>query len=167
LVVVLGGTAGALSRTNNIGGLLIGSAIEAEAVPDGPPVFVADEEILALAPGMAHCVVSVLGLHLVNDLPGALKQIEHALMPDGLFIGALLGGGSLQELRETFLQAETELLGGASPRVAPFADIRDLGGLMQRAGFALPVIDAETVTVRYDHMLDLIRDLRHMGWGPI
>lgn len=128
-------------------------------------VICADLEALPLASRSQPCIISVLDLHLVNDLPGTLVQIERALMPDGLFIGVMLGGGSLQELREVFLQAESELTGGASLRVAPFADVRDLGSLLQRAGFALPVVDADHVTVRYAHMLDLLRDLRHMGWA--
>ena len=85
-------------------------------------------------------------MHGVNDLPGALIQIKRALKPDGLFMGCLLGGRTLQELRQALLEAESETMGGVSPRVAPFADLRDLGGLLQRAGFALPVIDSEIVT---------------------
>jgi len=99
----------------------------------------------------------------VNDLPGALIQIRRALKPDGLFVGCLLGGATLTELRTAFMQAESEIEGGASPRVAPFADVRDLGSLMQRAGFALPVTDSESVTVRYDDPFALMRDLRGMG----
>ena len=102
-------------------------------------------------------------LNHANDLPGALLQIRHALRPDGLFIGALLGGDSLSELRQAFLAAETELTGGVSPRVAPFADIRDLGTLLQRAGFALPVVDTDRLTVRYDTALDLMRELKAMA----
>jgi SAM-dependent methyltransferase len=108
---------------------------------------------------------SLLALHAVNDLPGALIQIKRALRPDGLFIACLLAGQSLTELRQSLLAAEVELTGGASPRVAPFADLRDLGGLLQRAGFALPVIDSESVTVRYGDMFGLLRDLRAMGWA--
>ena len=107
--------------------------------------------------------VSLLSLQEANDVPGALIQIRRALRPDGLFLGAMAGAGTLAELRESLLVAETEIAGGASPRVIPFADVRDVGGLLQRAGFALPVTDVETVTVRYDTMFGLIRDLRAMG----
>jgi SAM-dependent methyltransferase len=107
--------------------------------------------------------VSLLSLHAVNDIPGMLLQIRRSLRPDGLFLGALAGSGTLAELREALLLAETELSGGASPRVAPFVDVRDAGGLLQRAGFALPVADAETIRVRYGSMFELMRDLRAMG----
>ena len=107
--------------------------------------------------------VSLLSLHEANDIPGALIQIRRALRPDGLFLGAMAGGGTLAELRESLIAAETELYGGASPRVAPFTDVRDAGALLQRAGFALPVADVETLTVRYDTMFGLMRDLRAMG----
>jgi SAM-dependent methyltransferase len=107
--------------------------------------------------------VSLLALQGVNDLPGALIQIRRALKPDGLLVAALLGGGSLAELRQAFAQAEGELEGGASPRVAPFADLRDLGGLLQRAGFALPVTDSDLFHVRYASPFGLMRDLRRMG----
>ena len=107
--------------------------------------------------------MSLLSLQEANDLPGALIQIRRALRPDGLFLGAIAGGGTLAELRESLLAAETELYGGASPRVAPFTDVRDAGALLQRAGFALPVADVETVTVRYASMFGLLRDLRAMG----
>lgn len=120
-------------------------------------------ETLPLAPQSLDLAVSLLALQAVNDLPGALIQIHRALRPDGLFIAALLGGQTLHELRQAFLMAETEIEGGASPRVAPFADVRDMGGLLQRAGFALPVTDSETVTVRYSTPLALLHDLRAMG----
>jgi hypothetical protein len=107
--------------------------------------------------------VSALTLQYVNDLPGVLVQIRCALKPDGLFLAALIGGESLTELRQSFAQAESEIEGGLSPRVAPFADVRDLGALLQRAGFALPVVDSERLTVRYDTVFDLMRDLRRMG----
>lgn len=125
--------------------------------------IIADEEALPFAHERFDLAVSLLGLHAVNDLPGALIQIRRALKADGLFIGCLLGGASLHELRTAFMQAESEIEGGASPRVAPFADVRDMGGLMQRAGFALPVADSESVTVRYDDPFALMRDLRGMG----
>jgi SAM-dependent methyltransferase len=124
---------------------------------------VGDEEALPWADGRFDLAVSLLALHAVNDLPGALVQIRRTLKADGLFVGCLLGGATLTELRQAFTQAEAEIEGGASPRVAPFADLRDLGSLMQRAGFALPVTDVETVTVRYGDPFGLMRDLRRMG----
>lgn len=120
-------------------------------------------EQLPLASESIDLAASLLSLHEVNDLPGLLVQIRRALKPDGLFVAAFPGSGTLAELREALLAAETELYGGASPRVAPFTDVRDAGGLLQRAGFALPVADQDTVTVRYDTMFDLMRDLRAMG----
>jgi SAM-dependent methyltransferase len=108
-------------------------------------------------------VVSSLALHWTNDLPGALIQIRQALKPDGLFLGAILGGASLNELRQALTAAEAELSDGAGPRVAPFADTFDAAALLQRAGFALPVADLDRVTVRYEHPLKLIADLRAMG----
>jgi NADH dehydrogenase [ubiquinone] 1 alpha subcomplex assembly factor 5 len=129
---------------------------------DGPRLQ-ADEEALPLAEQSVDLIVSGLALHLVNDLPGTLIQIRRALRPDGLLLAALLVGATLTELRAAFLIAEEELEGGASPRVAPFADVRDLGGLLQRAGLALPVADADTVTVTYRDPLALMLDLRAMG----
>ena len=123
----------------------------------------ADEEALPFADGSLDLVVSILALQFVNDLPGTLVQIRRALKPDGLMLAALIGGESLTELREVIAVAETEVEGGVSPRVAPFADVRQLGALLQRAGFALPVIDSERLVVRYDSMFALVRDLRHMG----
>lgn len=125
--------------------------------------LVADEELLPLAAGSVDLAVSVMALHNVNDLPGALVQVRRVLKPDGLFLGAFLGGETLTELRQSFAQAESECEGGVSPRVAPFVDLRDLGGLLQRAGFALPVADIDRVTVRYGDPLSLLRDLRSMG----
>jgi NADH dehydrogenase [ubiquinone] 1 alpha subcomplex assembly factor 5 len=124
---------------------------------------VADEEALPFAAQSLDLVVSGLALQLVNDLPGALIQIRRALKPDGLLLAALLGGATLSELRQSWLIAEAEISGGASPRVAPFADVRDLGALLQRAGFALPVVDSETVTVTYATPLDAMRDIKAMG----
>jgi hypothetical protein len=109
--------------------------------------------------------VSLLALQSVNDLPGSLLQIRRVLKPDGLFLGCLLGGSTLTELRQAFTQAEAEIEGGASPRVAPFADVRELGSLLQRAGFALPVADSELVRVRYADPFALMRDLRAMGFS--
>jgi len=125
--------------------------------------LVDDPEHVPLEAETIDLAVSLLSLHAVNDLPGVLVQIRRALKPDGLFIAAFPGAGTLAELRESLIAAETELSGGASPRVLPFADVRDAGGLLQRAGFALPVADLETVVVRYDSMFGLMRDLRGMG----
>ena len=122
-----------------------------------------DIEALPLAPASLDLAVSALALQGVNDLPGALVQIRTALKPDGLFIGSLVGGRTLSELRTVLTEAEATVCGGSSPRVAPFADVRDMGGLLQRAGFALPVADSETLTVRYDTMFALMADLRGMG----
>lgn len=136
----------------------------AEHLPPGPgPRAVLDEEALPVASAALALYVSALSLNYANDLPGALIQIRRALRPDGLFIGAMLGGDSLTELRHAFLAAEAEIHGGASPRVAPFADIRDLGGLLQRAGFALPVVDADRLTVRYDTAFHLMRELKALA----
>ncbi len=111
----------------------------------------------------ANLIVSPLAAHLTNDTPGLLIQALRTLKPDGLFMAAIPGAGTLVELRESLLAAEEEIYGGASARVIPFADLRDLGSLLQRAGFALPVIDNESYTVRYDSLFPLMRDLRHMG----
>ncbi|WP_158811634.1 methyltransferase domain-containing protein [Beijerinckia sp. L45] len=124
---------------------------------------IGDLEILPLAPETCDLAVSALALQSANDLPGALVQIRRALKPDGLFLGAMLGGRTLHELRTVLTEAETALTGGVSPRVAPFADVRDMGGLLQRAGFALPVADSDVVIVRYDNLFGLMRDLRAMG----
>jgi len=124
---------------------------------------VADDEALPFAAESLDLVVSGLSLHLVNDLPGALIQIGRALKPDGLFLGALLGGETLKELREAWILAEDEVLGGASPRVAPFADVRELGGLLQRAGFALPVADNDVIEVTYASPLALMREIKAMA----
>ena len=123
----------------------------------------ADEETLPFADGSLDLVTSALTLQFINDLPGTLIQIRRALKPDGLLLAALVGGESLAELRESIAAAESEIEGGISPRVAPFADVRELGTLLQRAGFALPVIDSERLVVRYDSVFALLRDLRRMG----
>jgi len=122
-----------------------------------------DQEALPFADASLDLVTSALSLQFVNDLPGTLIQIRRALKPDGLFLAALIGGDSLSELREAFAQAESEVEGGASPRVAPFADLRELGALLQRAGFALPVVDSDKLTVRYQSIFGLMHDLRRMG----
>jgi len=123
----------------------------------------ADEEALPFRNHSLDLVVSALALQLVNDLPGTLLQIRHALKPDGLLLAAMLGGATLHELRTAFFLAEEEVQGGASPRIAPFADVRELGALLLRAGFALPVADAQTVTVTYPDALALMRELKAAG----
>ncbi|MDB5437098.1 MAG: SAM-dependent methyltransferase [Phenylobacterium sp.] len=146
----------------------VGLLIEADLSPamlagrSGPRV-VLDEERLPFAAESLDLVVSTLGLHWTNDVVGALIQIRQALKPDGLFIGALLGGSTLTELRQALTAAEDEILGGAGSRVSPFADSRDAAGLLQRAGFALPVADVDRVNVSYEHPLKLMADLRQMG----
>jgi len=127
------------------------------------PRIVLDEERLPFAPGSLDLIVSTLGLHWTNDVVGALIQIRRALKPDGLFLGAFLGGATLTELRQALTDAEAEILGGAGSRVSPFADSRDAAGLLQRAGFALPVADVDRVSVSYEHPLKLMADLRQMG----
>ncbi|HEX5999041.1 MAG TPA: methyltransferase domain-containing protein [Hyphomicrobiaceae bacterium] len=146
----------------------IGVVTDVEAAPRllaqcNGPRLAADEEALPFPEQSLDLVVSGLSLQLVNDLPGSLIQIRRALKPDGLLLAALLGGATLTELRTAFLIAEEEMEGGASPRVAPFGDVRDLGGLLQRAGFALPVVDSDTVTVTYRDPLALMLELRAMG----
>jgi len=145
----------------------VGAIVRADAVPDraGPrdKFVIADEEALPFRDGALDLVVSALALQFVNDLPGVLVQIRRALKPDGLFLAALLGGETLTELRQSFAEAESEVENGASPRVAPFADLRELGALLQRAGFALPVTDVDRVCVRYATVFNLMADLRRMG----
>ena len=122
-----------------------------------------ESEPLPLQPASLELVVSALALQFVNDLPGVLAQISRALRPDGLLLAAMVGGDTLNELRQSFAAAEAELEGGASPRVAPFADLRDVGALLQRAGLALPVTDVDRIVVRYDSAFALMQDLRRMG----
>lgn len=124
---------------------------------------VADEERLPFGDATLDLIVSTLSLHWTNDLVGALIQIRRALRPDGLFVGAIFGGATLTELRQCLLAAEAELTDGASMRVSPFADAIDAAGLLQRAGFALPVADVDRVKVRYAHPIKLLQDLRRMG----
>ena len=170
LAVDLGARDGAFSRAlaGAPAAARVGTVIEADlsggllAGRPGPRV-VADEERPPFAPASLDLVVSLLSLHWTNDLPGALVQIRRALKPDGLFLGAFLGGRTLHELRWALISAEAELSDGAGPRVSPFADAVDAAGLLQRAGFALPVSDVDRVTVRYAHPLRLMADLRAMG----
>ncbi len=124
---------------------------------------VSDTEPLALPSASFDLVVSALALQFVNDLPGVLAQIRRALKPDGLFLAAMIGGDTLTELRQSFAAAEAEVEGGLSPRVAPFVDLRDLGALLQRAGFALPVTEVDRIVVRYNNAFALMQDLRRMG----
>jgi SAM-dependent methyltransferase len=161
-----GAFATALARSDAAGkmGVLFQSDLS-EAMLAGRPGqrLVADEERLPFAPESLDLVVSSLALHWTNDFVGALIQIREALKPDGLFLGAMLGGSTLIELRAALMSAELELLGGSGPRVSPFADAFDAAQLLQRAGFALPVTDVDRVTVRYDHVFALLADLRAMG----
>ena len=126
---------------------------------------IADDDRLDLMPGAHDLVIHALCLHWANDPVGQLVQCRHALRPDGWFIGLLFGGQTLHELRACLAQAEAEVTGGLSPRVLPMGEIRDLGGLLQRAGFGLPVADSFTTTVRYRDAFHLMRDLRAMGEG--
>jgi SAM-dependent methyltransferase len=122
-----------------------------------------ESEPLPLQRDSLDLVVSALAFQFVNDLPGVLAQIRRALRPDGLLLAAMIGGETLTELRQSFAAAEAECEGGVSPRVAPFADLRDVGALLQRAGFALPVTDVDRVVVRYTDAFALMQDLRRMG----
>lgn len=125
--------------------------------------IIADDEILPLKDHSANLITSSLSFQYINDLPGLMAQIKRVLKPDGLFAANLIGGNSLTELRESLLIAESEISGGATPRILPFINVQQMGGLLQRAGFALPVVDMDSLTIRYDHMFDLIKDLRAMG----
>jgi SAM-dependent methyltransferase len=127
------------------------------------PAIVADEEALPFAPRKFDLVLSAMSLHWVNDLPGTLIQVARILKPDGLFLSAMLGGETLWQLRQALSVAESEIEGGLSPRVSPFAELRDAAGLLQRAGFALPVADSETIEVEYDNALALMKELGAMG----
>lgn len=169
LALEVGARSGALGRALRASGK-VNTLIQSDLAPgwaiarsaDGPAMAL-DEEMLPVADGSLDAVFGAMSLHWVNDLPGALAQMRRALRPDGLLLTALLGGETLVELRDAFAEAEVEVTGGLSPRVSPFADLRDAGGLLQRAGFALPVVDADTITVTYDTALHLMRDLRGMG----
>lgn len=152
-----------ISRLPNAGSVLNADSSEVLLARAEGNKLCADEERLPFDPKSLDLIVSGLALHLVNDLPGVLAQALRALKPDGLFLVSLLGGSTLHELREAWLIAEEEITGGVSPRVAPFADVRQLGGLLQRAGFALPVVDSDTVTVTYATPLALMRDIKAMG----
>lgn len=127
------------------------------------PALCADEEFLPIAEESLDLVLSNLSLHWVNDLPGALAQIRRSLKPDGLFLGAIFGGETLKELRAVLMEAEAETNGGVAPRVSPFVDVREAGNLLSRAGFSLPVVDAESIEVTYENAFKLMADLRAMA----
>ncbi|MBM3515842.1 MAG: methyltransferase domain-containing protein [Alphaproteobacteria bacterium] len=162
-----GGTVGALlTGSAKIDRLIqcdVSPAMARAARGNGRVAFVADEEALPVADGALDLVISNLSLHWVNDLPGALIQIRRALKPDGLFLASVFGLDTLKELRASLLEAEAEISGGAGRRVSPFTDVRDAGGLLSRAGFALPVVDLDTITTTYTDMFRLMADLRAMG----
>jgi SAM-dependent methyltransferase len=166
LAVDLGTPTDAVRRAlvDRVGAIVAADPLASQLTGERLAVAV-DEEALPFRDASLDLVVSALALQFVNDLPGTLIQIRRALKPDGLFLAAMIGGDSLAELREAFAQAEAEVEGGVSPRVAPFADLRDLGALLQRAGFALPVTDVDRLTVRYASPLALMHDLRRMGAG--
>jgi SAM-dependent methyltransferase len=157
------GVRAALAGLGSVGTIVTADAIPVSGGTPAGPFVAADQEALPFRDAAFDLVVSALALQFVNDLPGVLVQIRRALQPDGLFLAALIGGETLTELRQAFAAAESDVEGGASPRVAPFADLRDLGALLQRAGFALPVTDTDRVIVRYDSVFALMHDLRRMG----
>ncbi len=152
----------ALAASGKVENIIAADALAGAAAGAGL-VVAAEEELLPFRDGSLDLVASALALQFVNDLPGALVQVRRALKPDGLFLAALAGGDTLTELRASFAAAEAEMEAGISPRVAPFADLRDLGALLQRAGFALPVTDVDRLTVRYASPFALMHDLRRMG----
>ena len=165
-VLDLGAHDGLLRRTlrnDAIVGPRLGSIVTADMSCAFGPDVVVDEERLPFADASFDLVVSALSLHWVNDLPGALIQIRRILKPDGLFIGTVLGGRTLSELRQALLSAEEEVRGGAANRISPFLDVIDGAGLLQRTGFAMPVADNDARTVRYGHPLRLLQDIRGMG----
>jgi SAM-dependent methyltransferase len=157
-----GALAAALQQSGQVDGIIAGEPLAGFRTAH-PPRVAADEEALPFGNETFDLVVSALSLQWVNDLPGAFAQIRRALKPDGLFLAALIGGETLGELRESLAAAESEMEGGASPRVSPLVDVRTLGSLLQRAGFALPVTDVERTTVRYQAVRALLHDLRRMG----
>ena len=156
-----------LAELKSVGEMVYAESVFVFAALCPRPSLVCDEDLLPLKDASLNLIVSGLALHRVNDLPGALIQIRRALRPDGLFMAALLGARALIELRQALLEAEVETEGGASPRVSPFADVRDYGALLQRAGFALPVVDAETLKVTYPSPRELMREVRALGGGNV
>ena len=167
----LGAYAGSLGRSvaklPSVVRVIYAESVPALATLCPRPSLVCDEDVLPFRDASLDLVVSGLALHRVNDLPGCLVQIRRALRPDGLFMAALLGARSLIELREALLAAEAESEGGASPRIAPFADVRDYGALLQRVGFALPVADADCLTLSYPTPQALMREIRVLGGGNV
>jgi SAM-dependent methyltransferase len=155
----------AVAATGRVGRLFATDPSPALAARLKLPSVAADEEALPFAPESLDLVVSGLALHWVNDLPGTLAQVRRALRPDGLFLATLFGGETLLELRHVLMEAELAVTGGVSPRVSPMADLRDAAGLLQRAGFALPVADRDLITVAYTDAIALMRDLSAMGEG--
>lgn len=166
VAVEVNGITGAAARecmaTGKIGRMVRVETDDLFASP-GDDLVAAPLETLPVEPQSANLVLAPMNLHLTNDTPGMLIQMKRTLKPDGLLLAAIPAAGTLAELRDALLSAEVELTGGASPRVIPFADLRDIGALLQRAGFALPVVDAQDYTVRYDSIFPLMRDLKAMG----
>ena len=158
---------GSVSQVPSVGETIYAESVLELAALCPRPSLVCDEDLLPIKDASLNLIVSGLALHRVNDLPGALIQIRRALAPDGLFMAAVLGAGALLELRRALLAAEAETQSGASPRVAPFGDVREYGALLQRAGFALPVADAETIMVAYATPRDLMREIRALGGGNV
>jgi SAM-dependent methyltransferase len=156
-----------LAEVKSVKDVIYAESVSAFAALCPRPALVCDEDLLPLKDASLNLIVSGLALHRVNDLPGALIQVRRALKPDGLFMAALLGARALIELRHALLEAEAETEGGASPRVSPFSDVRDYGALLQRAGFALPVADAETLTVVYPSPRELMHEVRALGGGNV
>ncbi len=156
-----------VSQLPSVGGMIYAESVFECAVSCPAPSLVCDEDMLPFKEESLNLIVSGLALHRVNDLPGALLQIRCALGPDGLFMAAVLGAGALLELRNVLLEAESEMTGGASPHVAPFGDVREYGALLMRAGFALPVADAETLTMPYANLRELMREIRALGGGNV
>jgi SAM-dependent methyltransferase len=142
-----------------------GRIMAASQVREPDVDIVCGDEALCFAPGSFDCILSLANLQSINDIAGAFIQYRQMLRPDGLFLAAVFSGATLNELRASWLEAESELTGGAAPRVAPFADLRDLGTLMQRAGFALPVTDQDTTVVRYANPIALMREIKALGFG--
>ncbi len=162
-ILDLGGRHGPLARRFGEAQIVVADPSQRLCAMADRPAVVTELEALPFAEASFDAVVSAGSLHHVNDLPGLLAQLRRCLRPDGLLLIAFPGGDTLIELRRALLQAELELTGGASPRVSPFADVRDLGALLQRAGFALPVVDLDRVTLTYGDPLALLRDLRRGG----
>lgn len=161
-----GEIAGILGQSGKVKTLIqadFSPAMAALAAQNGKPTITADEEFLPFANAQLDLVISNLSLHWVNDLPGTFAQIAKALKPDGFFLGAMIGGESLVELRSALIEAEAEVEGALSRRISPFVEMQDAGSLLQRAGFALPVVDSDIITVSYENPLKLMSDLRAMG----